>query len=244
MDDMAVEEDQPEWLSSAPSPPFRDAFRLFHPLRSSAFTCWNVKMGCRSTNHGTRIDYVLLDKEKAANVIESCDILAHVEGSDHCPVEATLKVKVVPPAQPAQWCSCNFSEFSSAGSQKKVSDFFARSSCKEVKNDQVVLKKRITQQTKMSEFFQHTKAKKEQKEPCIVTEAVKRQRLDQTEAWKSLFSFGQRPPPVCRGHAEPATLKTVSKKGPNKGRQFWSCSRGEGKVGDPEARCNFFQWNK
>ena len=47
-----------------------------------------------------------------------------------------------------------------------------------------------------------------------------------------------------RGHNEPAVLRTVKKKGPNSGRQFWSCSRGEGKADDPNARCDFFKWVK
>ena len=53
--------------------------------------------------------------------------------------------------------------------------------------------------------------------------------LKASEAWKSLM---KKPPaaPLCPGHREPAELKTVKKKGPNCGRQFYSCARGEGKV--------------
>jgi hypothetical protein len=53
--------------------------------------------------------------------------------------------------------------------------------------------------------------------------------LKASEAWKSLM---KRPPaaPLCPGHREPAELKTVKKKGPNCGRQFYACARGEGKV--------------
>ena len=38
--------------------------------------------------------------------------------------------------------------------------------------------------------------------------------------------------------------RQVSKKGPNTGREFWCCGRGEGKAGDPLARCDFFKWIK
>jgi len=63
------------------------------------------------------------------------------------------------------------------------------------------------------------------------------------EAWKNVM---KKPPaaPLCPGHREPAELKTVKKKGPNAGRQFWCCARGEGKPGDPNTRCEFFKWRK
>lgn len=35
---------------------------------------------------------------------------------------------------------------------------------------------------------------------------------------------------------QPATLRTVSKEGPNKGRQFYSCAKPMGQG------CNFFKW--
>lgn len=36
---------------------------------------------------------------------------------------------------------------------------------------------------------------------------------------------------------QPATLRTVSKDGPNKGRQFYSCAKPMG-----QNNCNFFKW--
>jgi hypothetical protein len=48
--------------------------------------------------------------------------------------------------------------------------------------------------------------------------------------------------PLCREHREPAIQRTVLKPGPNIGRKFWVCPRPNGAVGDPTARCNFFQW--
>jgi AP endonuclease-2 len=60
-------------------------------------------------------------------------------------------------------------------------------------------------------------------------------------AWKSLLK-GPPPPPLCRGHQEPCVLRTVKKPGPNKGKQFFVCARGEGLSSNPEARCDFFKW--
>ena len=59
--------------------------------------------------------------------------------------------------------------------------------------------------------------------------------------WLSVFSGPPRPP-SCKGHNELATLRTVRKAGPNRGRQFWVCSRPGGSKGDPTTQCDFFQW--
>ncbi|VDK23999.1 unnamed protein product [Taenia asiatica] len=70
-----------------------DVFRLAHPVRRKAFTCWDLRIGARKTNHGTRIDYIFYDKE-LASLLPICksvaDIMPEVEGSDHCPVWAIL----------------------------------------------------------------------------------------------------------------------------------------------------------
>ncbi|XP_062616563.1 DNA-(apurinic or apyrimidinic site) endonuclease 2-like [Saccostrea cucullata] len=60
-------------------------------------------------------------------------------------------------------------------------------------------------------------------------------------AWKSLLK-GPPPPPLCKGHQEVCVLRTVKKPGPNKGKQFFVCARGEGHSSNPEARCDFFKW--
>ena len=62
-----------------------------------------------------------------------------------------------------------------------------------------------------------------------------------SQAWMGLFG-GPPKPPLCKGHSEPCVLRTVKKQGPNKNKQFWVCARPGGGKGDPEARCDFFQW--
>ena len=62
-----------------------------------------------------------------------------------------------------------------------------------------------------------------------------------SQAWLGVFG-GPPKPPLCKGHNEPCVLRTVKKQGPNKNRQFWVCARPGGGKGDPEARCDFFQW--
>ena len=60
-------------------------------------------------------------------------------------------------------------------------------------------------------------------------------------AWKNLLG-GLGPAPLCKGHNEPCVLRMVKKPGPNKGKQFYTCNRGEGLKTNPEARCNTFLW--
>ena len=52
---------------------FVDTFRDLHPERKEAFTCWNTKMNCRTTNFGTRIDYILVNKA-LTNILKDSDI--------------------------------------------------------------------------------------------------------------------------------------------------------------------------
>ena len=71
------------------------------------------------------------------------------------------------------------------------------------------------------------------------TSANSRRKLSQ--AWMGVFG-GPPKPPLCKGHNEPCVLRTVKKQGPNKNKQFWVCARPGGGKGDPEAKCDFFQW--
>ncbi|GFN84521.1 DNA-(apurinic or apyrimidinic site) lyase [Plakobranchus ocellatus] len=74
-----------------------------------------------------------------------------------------------------------------------------------------------------------------------VPTSVTKSSLSSSQSWKSLLS-GPAPAPLCPGHKEPCVLKTVRKNGPNKNKQFYSCSRPDGPPGNPQFRCNFFQW--
>ena len=46
-------------LLSAGGGPFEDVFRLFHPGRAEAYTCWSTATGARVNNYGSRIDLIL-----------------------------------------------------------------------------------------------------------------------------------------------------------------------------------------
>ncbi|XP_071807640.1 DNA-(apurinic or apyrimidinic site) endonuclease 2-like [Asterias amurensis] len=103
---------------------FVDTFRLFHPNREKAFTCWSTMTGARQTNYGTRIDYIFADLDLCSKMIINCDIMPEVEGSDHCPVKARLKCEPVPSEKLPQLSSSNMPEFS--GKQMKLMSFFQK----------------------------------------------------------------------------------------------------------------------
>ena len=53
--------------------PFVDTFRMVHPSRKGAFSCWNSVTSARETNYGTRLDYVCLSSGllKTAKVVDA-----------------------------------------------------------------------------------------------------------------------------------------------------------------------------
>ena len=69
---------------------FTDAFRYFYPNKKDQYTWWSVRTNARERNVGWRIDYFCISKELQSKLKEA-KILSHVKGSDHCPVEITLK---------------------------------------------------------------------------------------------------------------------------------------------------------
>ncbi|KAM8829919.1 DNA-(apurinic or apyrimidinic site) endonuclease 2 [Synchiropus picturatus] len=103
---------------------FIDTFRLFHPTRTGAFTCWSTLTGARQTNYGTRIDYILADRCLAKQEFVAADIMPEVEGSDHCPVWGELSCALLSNSKPPPLATCYLPEF--AGRQQKLSRFLVR----------------------------------------------------------------------------------------------------------------------
>uniref|UniRef100_A0A8C2QBI4 DNA-(apurinic or apyrimidinic site) endonuclease n=1 Tax=Cyprinus carpio TaxID=7962 RepID=A0A8C2QBI4_CYPCA len=108
---------------------FVDSFRHFHPMRSSAFTCWSTITGARQTNYGTRIDYIFADHCLVKSAFIGVDIMPEVEGSDHCPVWAQLSCTLQSSPKCPPLCTRHMPEFT--GRQQKLSRFFVKVSDKE-----------------------------------------------------------------------------------------------------------------
>lgn len=70
---------------------FVDTFRQLHPTQTEAYSWWSYRMRARANNAGWRIDYFLVSQDAAADVT-GASILSEVPGSDHCPVELTIKL--------------------------------------------------------------------------------------------------------------------------------------------------------
>lgn len=69
---------------------FIDTFRYFYPDTTDAYSWWSYRFRAREKNAGWRIDYFVVS-ERLAEKIEGATIHNQVFGSDHCPVELTLR---------------------------------------------------------------------------------------------------------------------------------------------------------
>lgn len=68
---------------------FTDSFRWLHPEQVT-YSWWSYRFHAREKNTGWRIDYFLIS-DRLRDRLEGADIHTDIYGSDHCPVELTLK---------------------------------------------------------------------------------------------------------------------------------------------------------
>ena len=219
--------------------PLVDSFRALHPSTRGAYTCWSTTTGARATNYGTRIDYIATDSRLAEQLVSS-GIQPQVTGSDHCPVYADLCLVPRAAPSPPSLCISHLPEF--VGQQKTLKQFFAAQSipCQvdSAGSTGCGLKRSASKG-----------AESLAKQTCVSNNSCAPLPLTRTSGghselaavWKSLFK-GPIRPPLCTGHREPTVMRTVKKDGPNRTRRFFVCARPAGAKGNPEARCNFFQW--
>jgi len=69
---------------------FVDTFRYLYPDRTEAYSWWSNFANARARNIGWRIDYFLIS-EALTDRLDDAQIHPEIMGSDHCPVEITLK---------------------------------------------------------------------------------------------------------------------------------------------------------
>ncbi|WP_315536900.1 exodeoxyribonuclease III [Prevotella koreensis] len=69
---------------------FIDTFRYFYPDTTDVYSWWSYRFRAREKNAGWRIDYFVVS-ERLAEKLEGATIHNQVFGSDHCPVELTLR---------------------------------------------------------------------------------------------------------------------------------------------------------
>ncbi len=73
------------WIDRLLSQGYTDTFRHLHPDDRDAYTWWDYKTRARERNVGWRIDYFFVSGDLLPRVRKS-EILADVQGSDHCPI--------------------------------------------------------------------------------------------------------------------------------------------------------------
>ncbi len=69
---------------------FIDTFRYFYPDLENAYSWWSYRFKAREKNVGWRIDYFCVS-DNMADSLEGAKIHSDIFGSDHCPVELTIK---------------------------------------------------------------------------------------------------------------------------------------------------------
>lgn len=79
-----------EWIDKIVEQEYVDTFRHFHPDKTDAYTWWAYWGKARERNVGWRLDYFFITPELKVR-LKSADILSDILGSDHCPVQLTLK---------------------------------------------------------------------------------------------------------------------------------------------------------
>lgn len=69
---------------------FTDTFRHFYPDQRNIYSWWSYRFQARQKNIGWRIDYFVTSENLKDKLIDA-KIHTEIYGSDHCPVELTLK---------------------------------------------------------------------------------------------------------------------------------------------------------
>ncbi len=67
-----------------------DTFRFFYPDRADIYSWWSYRFHAREKNTGWRIDYFIAS-DSLKDRLEGAAIHTGIFGSDHCPVELTLR---------------------------------------------------------------------------------------------------------------------------------------------------------
>ena len=69
---------------------FIDTFRYFYPDQKDIYSWWSYRFQARTRNSGWRIDYFVASENMKDRLVDA-KIHTEIMGSDHCPVELTIK---------------------------------------------------------------------------------------------------------------------------------------------------------
>ena len=80
-----------EKMTALLSSGFTDTFRYLYPDKEGAYSWWSYRFNARRNNAGWRIDYFIVSNRLKDKIVRA-EILADIEGSDHCPVLLELDI--------------------------------------------------------------------------------------------------------------------------------------------------------
>ncbi|MBQ4161039.1 MAG: exodeoxyribonuclease III [Clostridia bacterium] len=83
-------DEEREKMSTLLDSGFTDTFRHFYPDRTDIYSWWSYRFSAREKNAGWRIDYFIVS-DALNDRLTDADIHTDIFGSDHCPVELTIK---------------------------------------------------------------------------------------------------------------------------------------------------------
>lgn len=83
-------DEEREKMSTLLDSGFTDTFRHFYPDRTDIYSWWSYRFSAREKNAGWRIDYFIVS-DALKDRLTGADIHTDIFGSDHCPVELTIK---------------------------------------------------------------------------------------------------------------------------------------------------------
>ena len=83
-------DEEREKMSTLLDSGFTDTFRHFYPDRTDIYSWWSYRFSAREKNAGWRIDYFIVS-DALNDRLTGADIHTDIFGSDHCPVELTIK---------------------------------------------------------------------------------------------------------------------------------------------------------
>ncbi|MBR2411540.1 MAG: exodeoxyribonuclease III [Clostridia bacterium] len=72
---------------------FTDTFRFFNPDKEGEYSWWSYRYNARQNNAGWRIDYFVTSRA-LDDKLRGASIHQEIFGSDHCPVELNIDLKV------------------------------------------------------------------------------------------------------------------------------------------------------
>ena len=173
----------------------------------------------RKTNYGTRIDYILADKEFLLKYAVSCDIRPDIHGSDHCPVEATFSCEINPSAVIPDICSVYMPEFK--GKQKSIKAFLQAGGAKpdafRLQTNEATANKSMFSKNSCQETTEKSKNLKRKAETELTKNQTKLQRkgsVGQTNGKKTgsnFLSYFQKKSQEKPNEAKNETLKNFLK---------------------------------